>query len=112
MSDGKWAYIDDIIYLLVYIIWHHLCFTLYIETYDDSSNKENVPPNKNKDDIFDFEQSSFKYDDEYSTDESYKYSSEEDEEYFSDRSETSHEDVNKDANIENDNSKYHIIIIF
>ena len=45
---------------------------------DNSSNKENIAPSNDDDKSFDFENSSFKYDNEYSTDESYEYSSEDD----------------------------------
>ena len=45
---------------------------------DNSSNKENIPPAQDDDELFDFENSSFKYDDEYSSEEEYVYSSDSD----------------------------------
>ena len=54
---------------------------------DSSSDKENIPPaKKDDDDFFDFANSSFKYDNEYLTDESYKYSTDDskDESFVSD----------------------------
>ena len=53
---------------------------------DSSSDKENIPPEiTDKDEMFDFDNSSFKYDNEYSSDESYVYSSQDDtNEYESD----------------------------
>ena len=55
-----------------------------VNTGDSASNKENIPPANKDDEMYDFDKSSFKYDDEYSTDDSYKYSSEEDISFNSD----------------------------
>ena len=51
---------------------------------DSNSNKENVPPANHDDKTFDFDKSSFKYDNERSSDESYDYSSMDDVSFFSD----------------------------
>ena len=87
--------------LIMYFSSNHT-WLLSVLDFENSSNKENIPPYSGDDETFDFENSSFKYDNEYSSDEEYIYSSEDDVELDCDDSHSKDESNNSDCDAQID----------